>query len=232
LSPGIGLLFTIDIIFDLIALSLGLPLWTALFVFFQCIIIILFYVLIWQVEPFTSRFADHVTRMKNQLSRDMFPPWLVSGLFMGGILMAVLLFLTTIILLPGVTVNTFISQSGLSELGHLVTLLVVLSVSQYFAVRYIHGIASKAMGIRLLDNRERALQNLLELEYQPESRSVSQDDPRLDAMTLLLESRIYRIQRNTFAGTFPVFVVNPDFSVILDTTTLTVIRGYIEEKYF
>jgi hypothetical protein len=38
------------------------------------------------------------------------------------------------------------------------------------------------------------------------------------------------VKRSTFAGTFPVFVVDLDFSVLMDTTTLTAIKGYIVEK--
>ena len=47
--------------------------------------------------------------------------------------------------------------------------------------------------------------------------------------TMLLESRIYQIKRNAILGAFPVYVVDLDFSVMMDTTTLTAIKGYIRK---
>ena len=52
---------------------------------------------------------------------------------------------------------------------------------------------------------------------------------RAETITRLLETKIYKIERNTLSGFFPVFVVDLDFSVILDSTTETAITRYIAD---
>ncbi len=43
----------------------------------------------------------------------------------------------------------------------------------------------------------------------------------------LLESKIYKVEKKTLLGAFPVYIVNPDFSVILDEQVLALITGYL-----
>jgi type II secretory pathway component HofQ len=50
---------------------------------------------------------------------------------------------------------------------------------------------------------------------------------RAETTARLLETKIYTIKRNTISGFFPVFVVDLDFSVMLDSTTETAIMHYI-----
>lgn len=229
LTFPLGLLFSIDIVFTLIVWYAGLvPGNTALFVIAQSLIIITFYGLIWKVEPFTEGFARNLDRFKSRLSRDL-PPAFISLLFLTGFLAVVFLFLTSIILLPGITLNTFLTESGLKELAHLISLLAILAVSQYFIVRTLHGQRSRAMAARLIDYRLLLLKSLA--RDISEARSDTGDiESRYEMTSRLLESRIYRIARNSLAGAFPVYVVDPDFSVMMDTTTLTAIKGYIREE--
>ena len=228
LTFPLGLLFSIDIVFTLIVWYAGfVPGNTALFVIAQSLIIITFYGLVWKVEPFTEGFAQNLDRFRNRLSRDL-PPALISLLFLTGFLAIVFLFLTSIILLPGITLNTFLSESGLKELAHLVSLLAVLAVSQYFIVRTLHGQQSRAMAGRLMEYRLLLLKSLT--RDIGEGRGDTGDiESRYEMTSRLLESRIYRLTRNALAGAFPVYVVDPDFSVMMDTTTLTAIKGYIRE---
>jgi hypothetical protein len=133
------------------------------------------------------------------------------------------LFLTTIILLPGITLKAFLDQSKLTELGNLFGLIAVLAISQYFIIRYIHGITSRTMAGRLFDYKENVL---MDLQNTVGSLNPTLEN-RAETTTRLLETKIYTIKRNTLSGFFPVFVVDLDFSVILDSTTRTAIRGYI-----
>jgi xanthosine utilization system XapX-like protein len=227
LTFGIGLLFAVDIVFTLIAYAGGLPPQIALFVIVQSLIIIVFYGLIWKIEPFTSTFADNIDQVRTRLSRDL-PPWIISILFLTGFLVVVFVFLTTIILLPGVTLNAFMTQSGLTELAYLFLPLGILAVSQYFIIRAIHGKTSRTMAERLMDYREHLLRNLI---ADAGERSAGPDDAeqRYEATSRLLESRIYQIKKNTLLGAFPVCVIDLDFSVMMDSTTLTAIKGYIRK---
>jgi hypothetical protein len=228
LTLGIGLIFSVDIVFTLIAFSAGLPPDIAFFVIAQSAVIILFYYLVSRVEPFTAEFAHNLDRVKDRLAREL-PPWLISLLFLMGFLVVVFVFLTTIILLPGVTLNAFLSESGLTRLAYMFLPVGVLAICQYFIIRYIHGITSRQMAERLLDFREHALRGLAG-EGDPVPGELSGPEQRYKVTSMLLESRIYQIKRNSLLGIFPVWVVDLDFSVMMDSTTLTAIKGYIRKS--
>ncbi|MDO8872236.1 MAG: hypothetical protein Q7V05_05845 [Methanoregula sp.] len=230
LSLGIGLIFSIDIVFTLIHFTQGLPLRTTLIVIVQCAIIVIFYLVVWKMEPFSTTYVKKVEEAKRTLRRQKMPPQLVTAMFIFGFLLAIFLFLTTMIYLPGVTLNAFLDQSQLTELGHLFSLLAILAFSQYFIIRYIHGITSRTMADRIFDFKEQSLKELLDMECSCTSQDSDTDQNPLEISAQLLESKIFIIKRNSLAGTFPVFVVDLDFSVMMDSTTLTAIKGYIVER--
>ncbi len=230
LSLGIGLIFSIDIVFALFHFTRGLPLRTMIIVITQCAIIVIFYLLVWKMEPFSTSYVNKVENAKRTLRRQKLPPQLVTGMFIFGFLLAIFLFLTTMIYLPGVTLNAFLNQSELTELGHLFSLLAILAICQYFIVRYIHGFTSRSMADRIFDFKEQSLQELLERENMARQKNSDADENPLETSALLLESKIFIIKRNSLAGAFPVFVVDLDFSVMMDSTTLTAIKGYIVER--
>lgn len=224
LSLGISLIFTIDIVYAILAYNtMALQLRTTIIVISQCSIIVGFYLLIWKMEPFSERYVNNVEKVKRRLIDEKLPPRLITLMFIIGFLIAMVLFLTTIILLPGITLMAFLDQSQLTKLGNLAGLLAVLAISQYFIIRYIHGITSRTMAERLFDFKENVLQDL---QNTVGSRDNSLEN-RAETTTLLLETKIYTIKRNTLTGFFPVFVVELDFSVMLDSTTRTAIKGYI-----
>jgi hypothetical protein len=182
-----------------------------------------FYLLVWKVEPFSVKYVKSVEQVKRRLTHEKLPPRIITIMFLIGFLIALVLFLTTIILLPGITLQAFLDQSQLTKLGNLVALLTVLGLSQYFIIRYIHGITSRTMAGRLFDYKENVIQDL---QNTVGSHNANPEN-RAETTTRLLETKIYTIKRNTLTGFFPVFVVDLDFSVILDSTTRTAIRGYI-----
>jgi hypothetical protein len=226
LSLGISLIFTIDILYAIWAhTTLELPDKTTIIVISQCVIIIVFYLLVWKMEPFSLKYVKRVEKVKRRLTHEKLPPRIITGMFLVGFLIALVLFLTTIILLPGITLLAFLDASQLTKLGNLVALLTVLGLSQYFLIRYIHGNTSRMMAERLFDYKEHVL---LDLQNTVASENKSPEN-RAETTTRLLETKIYTIKRNSLTGLFPVFVVDLDFSVILDSTTRTAIRGYIGE---
>ena len=229
LTFGIGLIFSIDIVFTLIAYSAGLPPDIALFVIAQSAVIIAFYGLVWKVEPFTAEFAKNIDMVKSRLSREL-PPWIISILFLTGFLVVVFVFLTTIILLPGITLNAFLTESGLTKLAHMFLPVGILAISQYFIIRSLHGRTSRVMAERLMDYRESVLRSLAQDVGDATPGSSGDAERRYEVTSRLLEARIYQIKRNSLLGTFPVNVVDLDFSVMMDTTTLTAIKGYIRES--
>jgi hypothetical protein len=231
LSFGISLIFSVDILFALFSYAaMKIPVNTAVIVISQCGVIILFYLLVWKTEPFSTEFKRNVEQVRRRLSRENIPPWMVSAIFMSGILLAVFLFLTTIILLPGMTVTAFMSQSGLNELGYLVLFITVLAVSQYFLIRYIHGITSRAMAARILDFQEDSLRELTGFYDTSGTGKSTEREDWFEIPALLLEARIYSVQEHTLLGLFPVYTIDIDFSVLTDSTTRAAIRRYIDRK--
>jgi hypothetical protein len=208
LSLGICLIFAIDILYAMWAyFSMGLLLRPTIIVISQCSIIIVFYLLVWKVKLFSSKYVKRTV------------------LFLIGFLFAAIVFFTTIIILPGITLSAFLAQSRLSELGDLFVLLAVLAISQYFIVRSIHGSTSHTMAGDFFDYKENLLLNLKDI-VKSDNNSV---ENRTETITRLLETKIYKIERNTLSGFFPVFVVDLDFSVMLDSTTETAITRYIAD---
>jgi hypothetical protein len=217
-------------VFALIHYYQGLPLFTTIVVIVQCAIIVTFYLLVWKMEPFSMTYVKKVEQVKSRLHRQKLPTRLITAMFIFGFLLAIFLFVTTMVYLPGITLGAFIDQSQLDELGHLFGLLAILAISQYFIVRYIHGITSRAMAVRLFDFKESSLTDLLEREKPGLSDNSNVDKNPLEISARLLESKIYIIRRNSLGGAFPVFVVDLDFSVMMDNPTLTAIKGYIVDK--
>ena len=206
LSLGICLIFAIDILYTMWAyFFMELPFRPAMIVISQCAIIILFYLLVWKVKLFSLKYVKRTI------------------LYLIGFLFAAILFFTTIIILPGMTLSAFLAQSRLSELGNLFVLLAVLAISQYFIVRFIHGSTSRTMAEDFFNYKEKLLHNLQDMV----SSGNNSAENRAETTARLLETKIYTIRRNTISGFFPVFVVDLDFSVMLDSTTETAIMHYI-----
>ena len=83
------------------------------------------------------------------------------------------------------------------------------------------------MAVRLFDFKESSLTDLLEREKPGLSSNSNLDKNPLEISARLLESKIYIVRRNSLGGAFPVFVVDLDFSVMMDNPTMTAIKGYI-----
>jgi hypothetical protein len=146
-----------------------------------------------------------------------------------GAVLALFLIGMTIFLLPGMTVSAFLDQSRLADLGNLFVKIAILAVSQYFIVRSIHGFTSRAMAERIFNDKLARLQQITGMRDASDTTTLSLLKNPEEVLTLLLESKIFQLARNSFSGAFPVFVVTLDFSVIMDSSTLTTFRAYIQE---
>ena len=219
---GFTLIFTIDIAL-VIAMHLTgrLTASHAGIILFQCAAIIVFYFLVWKLEPYSTEFFTDVSGMREHLIEKNIPEPVVSFLFLLGAALALIGILSIIILLPGVTVNNVLSVSEFNELGNLFIAIAVVLVTLYFIVRYIHGITSRDLLARFSTNKTEFLLNEIESTGET-SQSLSASgtpdpatpDTLRKAAELLLETQIYKVERKTLFGAFPVYIVNPDFSRI------------------
>jgi hypothetical protein len=85
------------------------------------------------------------------------------------------------------------------------------------------------MAERIYNDKEGRLQHLAGTGDATGTEALSLHRNPEEVITLLLESKIFQLARNSLSGAFPVFVVMLDFSVIMDSSTLTTFRGYIQE---
>jgi hypothetical protein len=225
----ITLLFLMDVIFILVEyFNHKLSFSITIIIIAQACAFILFYFIIWKLEPFSTKFTKNIEQVKSRLSAEL-PPWLINIMIIIGAVLALFLIGTTIFLLPGMTVNAFLDQSRLADLGNLFGRMAILAVSQYFVVRFIHGSTSRTMAERIFYDKEERLQQLAGTGDATDTASSSLIRNPEEVLTLLLESKIFQLARNSLSGAFPVYVVMLDFSVIMDSSTLTTFRGYIQE---
>jgi hypothetical protein len=234
---GFFCLFSLDVLFT------GAGYYAGIFssaivtvILFQVLAFLVFYILLWRLEPGTTRFKQVISGMKDSLAGRRYPVWLIAALFGAVALLVLLVILSLIILLPGMTVKAFLSRSGLGDFTGLFLFIGLLAASQYFIVRFFHGIASTAMAARVSEHRIRMLQTASEgagvipagMARDDAVSSAATRDALRNAAESLLESRIYRLERRTLFGAFPVYLVNPDFSVIFDEEVIAVITGYLK----
>jgi len=190
-------------------------------ILFQSVAIIIFYFLVWKLEPYSTEFFTDVSGMREHLIRKNIPEPVVSFLFLLGAVLALVCIISTIILLPGITVNNVLSVSEFKELGHFFIAIGVVLVSLYFIFRYIHGITSRDLLIRFSKTKTECLLHQIEITGDTGTGSSpaasgylasATPDTLREAAELLLEARLYQVQRKTIFGMFPVYIVNPDFS--------------------
>jgi len=228
---GFTVLFSINIMFAVFVFPYhGMSASTVMMVVFQSVAIIVFYFVIWWLEPYTSDFLTDVTSVRERLIKRRIPARFVSVFLGVGAFLALLSAFTTIILLPGFTVQEVLSISGLERIWDLIVAIGTILISQYFIFRYIHGISSRGMAERFHENKALQLSQQAEKDeaicQNPAAGlpdNVTLRDAACETATILLESRIYQIEKRTLFSTFPVYIVNPDFSVIFDKDTIDTI---------
>jgi hypothetical protein len=217
---GFALIFTIDIILVIEMTANGmLTLSHSGIILFQSVAIILFYFLVWRLEPYTIEFFSEVSGVKEHLINKKIPESVVSFLFLLGAVLALIAIVSTIILLPGVTVNNVLSVTAFRELEHFFLAIGVVIVTLYFIMRYIHGVTSRDLLARFSQGKTECLFHQIEITGHTNRSSAAGEQTDNSgysafcrAAELLLEAQIYQIDRKTLFGTFPVYIVNPDFS--------------------
>jgi hypothetical protein len=219
---GFALIFTIDIALVIVLHVTGrLSAPHTGIILFESAAIIIFYFLVWKLEPYSTGFFTDVSGMRTHLIRKNIPEPVVSFLFLLGAALALVCIILTIILLPGITVNNVLSVSAFKELGHFFISIGVVLVSLYFIFRYLHGITSRDLLIRFSNTKTECLLHQIEITDNTGSSPSSPGSPvsvmpdaLCKAAELLLESQIYQVEKKTIFGMFPVYIVNPDFSRI------------------
>jgi hypothetical protein len=232
---GFSVIFSADLLFAFTGYFSGdFSTITVLVILFQVLCILVFYFCVWKFEPYSVRFHRDVTAMRGKLVTGKYSQRLVSSLFGIAAVFVLFVIIATIILLPGVTVKTLLSLKGFNNLSNPFILLGILLASQYFIVRFFHGISSARMAEQFSEANMFRLQSAqvrqhaeLSLMDEPDADSGRSTDALREAAGVLLEQKMFNVEVRTIGGAFPVFIVNPDFSVILDRDVLALITGFL-----
>ena len=139
----------------------------------ESVAIILFYFLVWRLEPYTIEFFSGVSGVKERLIQKRVPEPVVSSLFFLSAALALVGILSTLVLLPGMSVNNILSVTELKQLSHFFLAIGVILITQYFIMRYIHGNTSRDLLARFSQGKAACLFHQIELTGQTGRSSLA-----------------------------------------------------------
>ena len=182
------------------------------------------------LRPYSRRFevlAGAVTRWVQRRRPLVWGLLSVTG-FTGFILA---LYLLWAFLFPGNTAMRLLEREDLLPSRVFFQLLLIL-LSQFLIVRYIHSLQSRRTTRRVSRSVERYVREdvlvLVDRVQSGEITAESVDCGRFrQLMTGLLEAKMYRTVTRGIAGSFLLYLFTPDFSQIMDEKTLRNLAGHM-----
>lgn len=230
LAAGFGLVFGINVSFAVASVCVAgsLEPGAAALITLQSLAIILFYAGIWHVKPYTTSFFLSLGEIRTNLQEKVQVGWwaamrvvlLVAALGAVSGILAV-----SAMLLPGMTLSTFLASVDLG-LGWGLLPLFAIFASQVVIVRYLQGTYSRELFLHVGGHKIHALQDgiLRRLAAVPRTPDEITDPDHLTDLIAELSRmqddfrrmRVYTSACHSLFGFFPVYLVLPDISAILD----------------
>jgi hypothetical protein len=237
LAIGFSLVYCVNIIFTLVY-GLG-PI--ADLVLFQSIAIIIFYLGIWYLKPYSADFLDTLldirTGIYQRIHTEEEQLWKVF-LSIGTLATLVIVVIIAAMLLPGFTLNVVLdAREAIRGLG-IVPVLVVL-VSQALMVRFSQGAHSRRMIINLKERKSEVLNNFVDIPLRIYRSKLEKG--QLDAVEAFIaefsdirdayiSSRVYKTTSQDLLGFFPVYLMVPDPDVILNPAIVRILHEHVDLK--
>ena len=227
LAPAFVVIYSLNILFALLR-GEGLVGWL---IIFQSAAILIFYLAIAVLKPYTGGFLDSVIGLQSTVSAKMHrrvePLWKIMlpiGLAAG----VVAIVLIAAMLLPGFTLGViWKSEATVTGVGFVPVLFVL--ASQIVLVRYTQGAASERLVRRLRRRKIEILTRHVLAPLETYQRPVTRAEPGVldrfaqdfaDIRATFLSSKIYRMQVQDLAGLLPIHVVVPDLDLVLNRETI------------
>jgi hypothetical protein len=227
LAPAFIAIYSLNILFALLR-GEGLTGWL---IVFQSAAILIFYIAIAVLKPYTGGFLDSVIGLQNTVSakmqRRVEPLWKIMlpiGLAAG----VVAIVLIAAMLLPGFTLGViWKSETTVTGLGFVPVLFVL--ASQTVVVRYTQGAASARLVHRLRQRKIEILTRHVLAPLEAYRTQVTKAEPGVldrfaqdfaDIRATFLSSKIYRMQVQDLGGLLPIHVVVPDLELVLNRETI------------
>ncbi|RXE55830.1 hypothetical protein ABH15_06290 [Methanoculleus taiwanensis] len=239
LAIGFGIIYGLDILFSLHSGFIGgnLDRVAAVLITLQSLAIIIFYAVIWHIKPYNPRFFNSLVGMGQDARKKIRTGWrqgLRVVLFIGALAAVSGILVISAMLLPGMTLNTFLDSIDYS-LGWNLLPIILIFLSQVVIARYLQGAYSKELLLQIGDNkihifRDRILHRLTELPQTPQE---IENPGHLDTLMTEIESlsvaylrmKVYKADYHDLFGLFPVYLVVPDLHLILDRDAVTVTKS-------
>lgn len=227
LAPAFIAIYSLNILFALLR-GQGLIGWL---IVFQSAAIIVFYLAIAILRPYTGGFLDSVIGLQSTVSAQMHrrvrPLWKIMlpiGLAAG----IVAIVLIAAMLLPGFTLGViWKSEETVTGLGFVPVLFVL--ASQIVLVRYAQGAASGRLVRRLRQRKIEIIKQHVLAPLEIYRDQLTRAEPGVldrfaqdfaDIRATFLSSKVYRMQVQDLAGLLPIHVVVPDLELVLSRETI------------
>ncbi|ACL15889.1 hypothetical protein [Methanosphaerula palustris] len=237
LAIGFSLVYCVNIIFTL---TYGLGPITDL-VTFQSIAIIIFYLGIWYLKPYSADFLDSLldirTDIYQRIHTRMQPLWTVI-LSIGTLATLVIIVTIAAMMLPGFTLNAVLdAKAAIKGLGVIPVLMVM--ISQILLVRFSQGAHSRRMIINLKDRKTEVLNNFVDIPlivYRSKLEKGQIDAVNSfardfsDIRDAYISSKVYKTTSQDLFGFFPVYLMVPDPDVILNPAIVRILHEQVDLK--
>jgi cytochrome b subunit of formate dehydrogenase len=216
MTAGFFAIFSLDILFAVLA---GLVLHrladlTMILVVVQALGIILYYLQVYLLRPYSAEFAARMVERLRGRRRGI--SLLTRGAALGLAVFLVAILLVIALLLPGWTVDRVVPLTELQAVRFDFYVLVLLA-SQLVIMQAFHRWLSRAIARPVLAASERALvRERRALRLLARTRSPRRRLRRIDrAVSLLAEVRLYRVDPVRLTGLFMLFLLGSDFLSLL-----------------
>jgi hypothetical protein len=236
LAIPITLLCVSDIVMAFLLYLLEMhPVRIILIIMTQSAVIVIYYLSIYFLKPYSRAFVEMVQRMRIKIHRGRSMIFLlvvsigILGLFLSGFVLSTLLF-------PGITVWEVIREERVTFLTGIFELILIFLI-QFVIVRFLHGIFSR----RLMRSINSSVIRYVKEEILPPLKEAGGHGKKMDVSsgsrcpilreiaTSLIEARMYSIHWTSIRGNFPIFFIQPNLSLILDRDTLEMLKGHMED---
>ncbi|GEM_PF-849690 len=230
LAPAFIAIYGLDIIFVLLG-NLGLLGWL---IVFQSAAIMLFYLAIAVLRPYTGGFLDSLIGIQNRVYRKIHrrvePLWRVVlpiGIAAG----FVALVLIAAMILPGFTLGVIWNSRAIVSGAGFIPVLFIL-ICQVVLVRYAQGESSRRLARQLRQRKVSTLEKYVLAPLLECRRVIDRSVPASldqyvnaysDIRATFLSSRVYRVQVQDLGGVLPIWVVVPDLDLLLNPDTIRIL---------
>jgi hypothetical protein len=233
LAIAYSMIFGIDALFAVVSgfIMHTLPMATGIQVFLQSLAIIIFFGGIWLYKPYSHQFMDSIFLLHSRIKFRLKKGWKV--IFAVGVISASLAILVvTAMLLPGFILGEVIAAPNVVNAGSAFPIFFIF-LSQLAMVRYLQGVYSKDMVLSFSEKKVATLREILPcLPGCPpleEGREILAPEECLqsyeDLKKLYIRSKMYTHTFHHLFGYLPVYLVVPDFKLILEKETLRMLEG-------